>query len=505
MDRTEVFGRVEPALSWAREAAVAHDEARAREAVWACVQYLTLYRKARYIEYQPALALEPVYETLERRENVETAFETVPACVGDPEQVAVAAQAFLQGISLEGDARLVVELFHEDDATHLAVNLDGPGRFHDDIWLGDRVRIARDELAERWTYATRGGRIDSIPNGFTLRITGQRKPPGPVEDIEPLIHLLQSPAKLGELLTTAVRVIDGANNERSPGDVKALVESVIADEQAMLSAQRLEVKTMFEPDLPPVRMRRPRLRAFFQSLLRWACASLSGGGTIAILCDYDRGARVMGIVATIAGKDATFPDRGYAASLRRAVVEDHGGTVEVEPNECELLIAATLPDPVGIELDRWIPGFEVFSARSEQMLRLLKSGGQAPPEAFLLAGVLEDELERWLLPKFAEPLAVNVAREIEPKNARQPGSSVERLKKALQQVEKGKVKKEIAQPQYAAELLWACRDDARRRRAFGAERLQPEEIETLAGHLWATPPRYIDALRIIASARVQSD
>jgi hypothetical protein len=501
MTRAELLERIEPPLAWAREAAAAHDETRARDVVAACADYLTLYRPARYEEYQPALALEPLYNELKRRDDVDADFESPPPCIGDPEQVAIAACSFVRDIVLRDESRLVTELFHEQDVTRLDLNLDGPGHFDDPVWLGGMVRVSRDELNERWTYATRGGRIDPIANGYSLRVTGVRKPPEPVDDIEPLIHVLRMQGKLHDALETALHVIDGPPATPSPADLGALIMSVVAEERPHADARRIDVQTLIEPNLPALQMTRARLRIYLQSLLRWVCVSLPERGTLTILCDYTPGDRVMDVVATAAGPGARYDDRGYAASMRRAVVDAHGGTVEVEIAGETLTVAASLPDPIGRALERWIPGFEAFSMRSQQMLRLLKSGGPTPPEEFLLGGVLEEELERWLLPRLQEPVAVNVAGEIAVKDAGRAGSSVDRLKKALQQIQKGKVKKEIAQPGYAAELLWVFRGDDRKRGAIGAERLTVDDIEALAAHLWSSPPRYVEALRIIANAR----
>lgn len=51
------------------------------------------------------------------------------------------------------------------------------------------------------------------------------------------------------------------------------------------------------------------------------------------------------------------------------------------------------------------------------MLRLLKSGAQAPPEDFILGGILEHELEARLLPRLSQPMAPRVAREANTKGS----------------------------------------------------------------------------------------
>lgn len=496
MERATVLERIEPGLSFAREA-LAQDEARAREVVEACGALLTMCRKAQYAEYQPALALEPLYAALKRRPEVVADFASVPAGIGDAEQVAAVAAAFVQGIQLDADAQLVVELFHESEVTQLAVNLDGPGRFEDLVWLAGIVGVTREELGERWTYATRGGRIDAAANGYVLRVTGVRKPPAPVEDVEALWHTLREGA-LREAIESALRAIDDAP-KAAPGDVKALAEGVVEEEREALARAKVDVEVMVDPKVPAIVMTRSRLRMFFQSLLRMAMGSLPNGGAVTVLCDYDTAGRAVGVAATIVGRGAAFAARGYGASMRRAIVEAHGGSIEIETGQ-DVTVVASVPDVVGARIDEWIPGWDVFSGRSQQMLRLLKGGGQAPPEDFLLEGILEEELERWLLPRLGTPMAVNVASEISVKGAGQAGASVERLKKVVEQVKKGKVKKETAQAGYVAELLWAVRDDARGRESLGAEALAVDEIEALAHALWAKPPRYVDALRLIAKA-----
>jgi hypothetical protein len=61
------------------------------------------------------------------------------------------------------------------------------------------------------------------------------------------------------------------------------------------------------------------------------------------------------------------------------------------------------------------------------------------------------------------------------------------MQKALDQVGRGKPKKEICQPQYAGELLGAFRSDPRQRYALGTEVLTDEELQQLCEGLLAKP------------------
>ena len=154
-------------------------------------------------------------------------------------------------------------------------------------------------------------------------------------------------------------------------------------------------------------------------------------------------------------------------------------------------ISLTIPDPIGVALNDWIPGFDVFSERSIQMLRLLKSGGQAPPEDLILGGVLESELERWLMATLAASPAVNVAHELD-KEKNPP-----RVAKALGQIRRGKPKKEICAPPYAAEIIGAFRSDERGRHALGLGAFESEEIDALLNGLTSKPLGYLTCLRLL--------
>ncbi|MBN2309498.1 MAG: hypothetical protein JXR94_11035, partial [Candidatus Hydrogenedentes bacterium] len=138
--------------------------------------------------------------------------------------------------------------------------------------------------------------------------------------------------------------------------------------------------------------------------------------------------------------------------------------------------------------------------RSRQVLRLLKSGGEGPPEGFLLAGVLEEELERWLLPRLASAPVCNIAHEMAAGDDGLPGGAPQRLDKALGQIKRGKPRKEICKPPYAAEILWAFRAQERYREAVGAERLSQEDIEFLCRAMSGDRPDYAACLRLIARA-----
>jgi hypothetical protein len=79
-----------------------------------------------------------------------------------------------------------------------------------------------------------------------------------------------------------------------------------------------------------------------------------------------------------------------------------------------------------------------------------------------------------------------------------PGSVPERAKKALDQIRRGKPRKEIAKPAYAAEILFAFHREERHRKSLGIEKCSDADISQLCANLLQSPPRYIECLKFIA-------
>lgn len=303
-------------------------------------------------------------------------------------------------------------------------------------------------------------------------------------------------------IDAALAIVDGSSTIE-PASLPALFEGTRREAEARGLSTEGYLDTYCDESLPPIPIARGRMQAFFLNALRFGAPALTAGGRMSVLADYDAGARIAGVVISAHGSlDMRF-GAAFAASLRRAIEASHQGRLDMECTETSFTLTVALPDLVGRTIDAWIPGWEVFSERSQQMLRLLKSGGQTPPESLILGGVLEDELERWLLPHLSEAYATHMAHELSAGiGPLPPGATREHAEKALGQVRRGKPKKEIAKPCYASTLLWLCRNSEQHRAAMGAERLAPEEIESLCKGLLREPIDYAGCLRLIAKARL---
>jgi len=508
---------LEPVLSLVREKTRGGaDVAWARDALQACALWLTLHRPPRYEMCNPGPVIRRALEgVLDERRILNV--EPVADCAMDPGQLAACVRLLAASAELESDAILTMEVFPLEDTgparmpepvPSIALSFDGPACFPKTLLIGGIYPLSMEAFKERWTAATRGGRIDVIPNGLLMRMRGQRMTPDSDDTLEPVReHVETAAAALASgntaaalnALEAALALLDGEVRPPELADFTRLFNE--AREEAAAEMERnavsLEVASTMPP--PPLPMRRARLRQFLRGLFALACRKAPGGDVL-MLFEYSPGARRFEAAITISGNESLPLPEAWFASFRRAVVEDNGGALETSDTPRETNVTFSLPDPVGVALDQWLPGWDVFSDRSKQVLRLLRNGGEAPPAELLLPAVLEEELERWLLPNLATPAAVNIAHEAPPPKHR-PAQSADRLKKALEQIRKGKPRKELAGAPFAAELLNFYRGDDRRRAAIGAERLSEEDVERFVGWLTQSPIAGVECLRAIARAR----
>ncbi|MCX5769215.1 MAG: hypothetical protein NTZ09_02910 [Candidatus Hydrogenedentes bacterium] len=485
--------KLELALSLAQETL---GQPLSRQLLHAAARFLELYRPPSYVQYNPGPTLRRALPAGTHVLHV----EPLADAIGDTAQIVAIVVLLMDSAQLEQGSTLLVDVFQQPDRIEkegvpcVALAFDGFGTFPALFSLGDGMTLAFDELQARWTLATRGGRIDKAPNGLLLRLTGVRPlpesntVPEPLRDVVPKAASAceKSPDSARTHLDDALALIDGAAPPEL-ADLKALVLDVARENRPAFESRGVVFEPMFASDLPPIPVRRDPMRGLFKHILAYAVDADSPGAAVSILFDYDPLRRAVMFVATITGVQTVPAHPAYMASLRRTVVDIHGGSFEASVEETEVTLTISLPDPVGKTLDQQIPGFDSFSAQSRRILRLLNSGGPIPPPELLLQGVLEEELARWLLPQLETPAAVNVAHDIAQESRPDAVASPERLKKAIDQIRKGKPKRELARPLFAAEIIYAYRTDPRRRTALAAENLSQSDLEQLAKALTVAP------------------
>ena len=389
--------------------------------------------------------------------NIEPAGDAV----GDTRQVVQLVTLFMESARLDDEAVLLVDVFQQEDVLEKAgipcvsLAFDGFGTFPKEFSVGEGMMLTFEELQARWTLATRGGRIDVASNGLLLRLKGQRVLPEVSTDLEPLREVLEKPG-VRSSLDEALQILEGSAPSEL-ADLRALVLDVLREHREETQKRGVVCEALFASDLPPIPIRRGTLRGLFKRLLAYAVAADSPGAAVTLLFENDVARRAVVFVATVSGVQTVPGHAAFMASMRRTVEEGHQGTLEVSVDTTGVTLTVALPDPVGRTLDAWIPGFESFSEPSRKVLRLLKSGGPTPPQEILLEGVLEEELARWLLPRLETPAAVNVAHEVLEDKRLGSAAPPERLKKALDQIRKGKPRRDLARRLFAAEVVWAYR------------------------------------------------
>lgn len=471
------------------------------DAARACVDFLRLHADPDYTLYQPRDFVRAVEEPLSERGHSCWCDADPEELVGDPAAMRLCLLALTGAIELDPDSSLAFELVEiaerRDRIPLLAMSFDGPGRIPPMLTFFKYFWLTLEETGDLWTLASSGGRIDNTDNGLALRLKGMRMTPQTSETTSELLAVLGATPGPGDL-KHALAIVDG-EEPPEPRNLGLLLKEAATEFEESLRRASVHIEFDVDENLPPLLLRRERARRFFASLFQGTLWMAPENASLTVVTEYDRGARDAGILATLTPHTGRLSPTFHGASMRRAI-EDNGGSFDMAFDESECMISAALPDQAGKALDAWIPGWEAFSEKSQQMLRLLKGGGQAPPEDVILPGVLEEELGRLLLERLATPLARNVAREIKPYHQKLEGSEPGRLEKALEQIGRGKPKNELAQPKYAGEILWAFREDERQRHAAGSLALTGEELRQLCETLLNKAPDCILALRLLGKA-----
>jgi len=408
--------------------------------------------------------------------------------VGDEERMSACVAALIKAMVRGPGTTLDVSIYEKEEhsvmVSRMAINFNGPGQVPEEFVFGGHFPMTLATLSDCWTLATSGGRIDRTETGVELRLDGMRMPPEPLEIAQEVLVALGREPGQGDA-ERALRLIEdqGAPEMADLERVYLEAASPFADG---FERRGIVHRPGFSGAFPPLPLNRKRMHAFFSNVFAWALDALPRGGTLETLVEYEHDAREAAGMITLSGPENGLRESFHLSIMKRAI-RFHGGTMDVEWGNGEVTLSFTLPDGVGRALDGWLPGWEAFGPEPQKFLRLLQCGAPAPPEEFILGGILEQELERWLLPRLSEPVATNLANEGNFRNDGLKGSIRERLQKALEQVGRGKPKKEICQPQYAGELLWAFRNDPRQRYALGTQVLLDSELQDLAEGLLAKP------------------
>ncbi len=500
--------RLEPILCHARAMAQRSEWQRAHGALRACVDFAELHRAPAHAEFNTAQLLESIVRGAAR--PISNVTGTGAMLTSDALQIAAIARAVLRNAILELDAELHVVGVEIEAVPAWQFRIDGPGRFTDEIDFGCGLTLPAETAELIWTSATRGGRIDRRVPEIDLRLKGVRAilevPSGcddfitALRDAEHFARILSAgetvtneASLLNDALPAILARFDDQDDPPKPCDLQALLRDSFAQQDPR---QTVRFESAFAAEVPPQSLRRNRMLRFLTATQSLSRAALEHGGNVRIEVDYSLVQRA--VTLFINGEGQTNRDRAeiYLPALQRAL-DAHGGSMEADFAANGITLLITLPDAIAATLDEWLPGWDTFAPRSIQMLRLLKSGGPVPPEELILNGVLEDELERRLLPRLSVAPAATLIHDLKPRKPDLSPSSSQRVEKILSQVKRAKPKKEICAPAYAAEVIWMFAIDQRNASAIGVKEASAPQTDELAKALSAAPLNYLHALRLL--------
>ncbi len=479
---------------FALERLAAGEVVAAHEAMRAALDTFRILGPA-LLDAQPISACLKSVERQLASDTVQFNWNGDPTSRFDADAVAAVLRTAIENAKLSGDAVLLVEVDADAEPPLVELVFDGPGAIPETWFVGGIVPVPFEEMRLHWTRHTVGARLDRTEKGVAFKLVGQREPEPNSEEHERVFAAIVEAERLLRLaasdgagvdaavVQTVLDAIDAESPGPEPADVCALLRGIFDDDHTS--------KIQCGDSLPPIAMRRDRVAVSIERLRNLSRPRMDAGAKAVVSVEYNASDRAVEMECSFprAGDDMAWD--AACAAFERVISALHEGIFLADLTADQCSISLTIPDPIGVALNDWIPGFDVFSERSIQMLRLLKSGGQAPPEDLILGGVLESELERWLMATLEASPAVNVAHELD-KEKNPP-----RVAKALGQIRRGKPKKEICAPPYAAEIIGAYRSDERGRRALGLGSFESEEIDALLNGLTSKPLGYLTCLRLL--------
>ncbi len=152
----------------------------------------------------------------------------------------------------------------------------------------------------------------------------------------------------------------------------------------------------------------------------------------------------------------TFEYPQYAENTLKYFVEQLNGDININIKETKpdftYTATAHIPDPIGIFLDKEIPGWDCFSYESRDLLRRLGNELSLPYDHFFIQEILRHEIELYFFNLFMSPLFQNLAYEILEKNKNKKKKNLE-IDTMLQQIRKGKLKKNSLEPKLVGQLM----------------------------------------------------
>ncbi|MGC8844816.1 MAG: hypothetical protein ACP5QY_03115 [Candidatus Hydrogenedens sp.] len=147
----------------------------------------------------------------------------------------------------------------------------------------------------------------------------------------------------------------------------------------------------------------------------------------------------------------------YPLIAQRAIkyfVEQIKGSLTIESkqikNDCIFTTTLSIPDNIGIFLDTELHGWECLTAESQDILRRLSYECSIPYEHPFISELIRFEIENYFRELFSKPLFINLSHELLERNKRYISHTI---KSMLEEIEKGKIKKNSFNPLSIGQIM----------------------------------------------------
>ncbi len=513
----DILNSVEPALSYIYLRRKNPDElSQVFTALDSCERFLQIYLPPQVKTFQLVELRNLLQEQADARCYLADWDDAT--CRGDPCQIAELLGCVLNGARLEKDAIIQVSAVVKNDIPRIVLSFDGPGCFPECLALGAAVYLGFHDFEERWTAATRGGGITKTPYRLELRLAGQKPLPHSFPQAEKIVGYIEDARqilkekctdpsgdskKLEGILQNCVDLVQPKDCSLTALDVIATAKKAFEEiRQARVFSKGLcELRSL--TSIPPLLVPRGLFHLFWKNAARLVAENAIESDTV-VFVNYNAENRLVNIRFCFVAFEASFSVECLLVSLER-LVADMEGQLATKWNGKQLEnTEIDLKDVIGMRLDSKLPGWEHFTAKSKQLLRMLESLPEDQSREAIrgpvLQGVLEEELEKNLLPALSLPQIVNYAYDLS--GIETPfWMAQENLEKVLSQVRRGKPKKELARRAYAAAAYWLFSKCPAFRERTGLQELSTDDIRAFCQILMEPVLDNYQALRYLARMR----
>ncbi|HOV34090.1 MAG TPA: hypothetical protein PLX23_12095 [Candidatus Hydrogenedens sp.] len=319
------------------------------------------------------------------------------------------------------------------------------------ILINDFLPISSLLINRLWIGSTNGGKVQFSENRIVFKLAGFKQ----LDNVNnPLVGFFDSTVSMDN--TEIEKYIQ--ENLKKWDSKKIIVFRKFFDHlwdtfSPLLQASK-NIEINIDPVFPILKFPEITFSCFLMcTILPFFLDKIQSVGILNI--NYDAKSKML-ITETVMKTKNTFEYPQYAENTFKYFVEQLDGNISINIKETKsdftYMATAHIPDPIGIFLDNEIPGWDCFSYESKDILRRLGNELFLPYDHQFIHELLQHEIEIYSFNLFMSPLFQNLAYEILEKNKSKKKKNLE-IENLLQQIRKGKLKKNLLEPKLVGLLL----------------------------------------------------